>query len=135
MSTGEGLTVRRTERQEIALPCELSVAPAHAMRVNFTAKIASADSKIEATVVDASCGGLGVMCPAYFPKGALVELSFANRESSRNRAVESLFRVQRIVMADRSPRYLLGLAYADIDSESADRMAEYVASFDGASDA
>ncbi len=117
------------------MSCDLSIAPAHAMHVSLTAKAASANSTVEATVVDASDGGLGVMSPVYFPKGALVQLSFKNHMNSRDMAVESVFRVQRILMTDRRPGYLLGLAYADIDGESSRQMAHVVASLDGESDA
>jgi len=131
----QGLTVRGAKRLDIALPCEIAVAPAHETFVHLTAKAASANSRVQATVLDGSRGGLGVLSPVYFPKGALLQLWIRNRAQGGDITLETTLRVKRIVMTDRRPAYLLGLAYADCDAESAERMTQFVVSLEGEVDA
>lgn len=123
----EGLTVRHAKRHVIALPCELSVAPAHQKLVQFSPQSGSARGVISATLVDASAGGVGASSPLFVPRMTLV-LVRALLPSDRDTPIfEAVMRLQRVVMTDRTPTYLLGLAFEHHDVASVEHAQRFLA--------
>lgn len=112
----QGLTIRHTQREEIALPCVLEIASGHSPLVRLTGNAAATRGRIDATVIDASEGGLGVLSPVFLPKRALVRVRVRHPVAEdQPPLLEATLRVQRVVMTDRRPYYLIGFAYAQAD--------------------
>ena len=117
-----GLVVRQTERHRCDIPARLVIDPAHAERVVLTKSARAADGSVAATIIDCSLGGLGLRCKVFIPKGCRLIVVFSGDGSIGN-GMEGEFavRVQRIIMLDREPNYLIGTLHV---RDAADDSAE-----------
>jgi len=126
MASEPGLTVRHSQRHEVALPAELRIAPAHCGRVRFSPASGARGDRLSVTIVDISAGGLGLMSDVFLPRSALVEIRVADPKNPDGPPLlETTTRAQRVTMVDRRPGYLLGLAFVQRDealTESLDRV-------------
>jgi len=112
------------------------VAPAHSHLVRLTARAAAVRGRAEATLVDVSAGGLGVIAPVFLPKNALVHVRVRSPlDPEAEPLLESTLRVKRVVMTDRRPGYLLGLAYEAGDEASRRRAERFLRLFEEDADA
>jgi hypothetical protein len=72
---------------------------------------------VEGDLVDFGDGGVGVLCGVYFPKGCRLEAEFHGLDGRDKPALLSvMLLVQRVVMTDRRPAYLIGGAFVDPDA-------------------
>ena len=115
----QDFAIRRTQRHDLALPARFCVAPEHAGVVKFSAASGARDGWIDGGVVDVSSGGLGLVSPIFVPRRCLVTVRVRAEESDESPTIlEVAARVQRIVMTDRRPAYLLGTAYEGMTADT-----------------
>lgn len=134
-SDGQGLTVRHNRRHEIALACWCQVDSADESSVRLSPKVASTNGQIEATVIDASMGGLGVVSSVFFPKRTRLDVRIPHPVDDSIVALEATMRVQRVAMTDRRPGYLLGLSFVHEDEASSERVDRFLSMLEGSDDA
>lgn len=136
MRQDQGLKVRHARRHEVALACEVEVAPAHCHLLRLTARAAAVRGRAEGTLVDVSSGGLGVIAPVFLPKQTLVHVRVRSPiDTAAEPLLEATLRVKRVVMTDRRPGYLLGLAYEADDETSRVQADRFLAMFEEDADA
>jgi len=96
------------------------IAPVHAGLVRLSTGSGARDGWIDSGVVDLSSGGVGLITPVFVPRRCLITVRIRADDSPDGPAlVEVGARVQRIVMTDRRPAYLLGTAFEGMNAESA----------------
>lgn len=114
MNSKQGLIVRNAARYDVALRARFRVGPEHAGVVRFSQAAGSKDGWIEADVVDLSAHGVGLVSNVFVPRQCRLELRVLGQDTG-----ELLFTipcsVRRVVMTDRRPAYLLGLAFETTD--------------------
>lgn len=119
-----GLTVRRHERHQLALPGLVSVSsqPAPAIgagdfrggRLRFSPESGVKESGFPATVVDLGAGGLGFTSTHFLPRGALLRVRVLAEGGARSTTrLDVHVRVQRVTMIDRKPTYLFGVSFIE----------------------
>jgi hypothetical protein len=119
-----GLVVRQSERHRCDIPARLVIDPAHAERVVLTKSARAADGSVAATVIDCSLGGLGIKSKVFIPKGcrliAVIGGDGVGGAMSADIEGEFAVRVQRVIMLDREPNYLIGTLHVRDTAEDVD---------------
>ncbi|MEM1331457.1 MAG: hypothetical protein AAGG07_12950 [Planctomycetota bacterium] len=110
MGTPQDLNVRSTARHDIALPARVEIAPEHRSVVGLERSRLNQDGKLECMVVDAGVGGLGLLTEVFLPRRSLLIVRAYSIDEARE-VLEATVRVQRVVMTDRRPAYLIGTAF------------------------
>lgn len=124
MPSDFGLTVRRHERHQLALPGMVSVSlqPAPAIgvegfrggRLRFSPESGVNESGFPAKVVDLGAGGLGFTSPHFLPRGALLRVRVLSEGGTQGvNRLDVNVRVQRVTMIDRKPTYLFGVSFIE----------------------
>lgn len=116
MQPEKGLIVRRYERHELVLPAIVSVAPEHQSLVRFNSAVCERDGWIPATLTDISPGGLGLMTQVFLPRMSLIRVRVL-RGHDEAQVLDVKVRVQRVIMSDRRPAYLVGTAFVEVSEE------------------
>lgn len=120
MADGRDLIVRRTQRYDIVLPARFVVDDEHLDRVRYSGR--GRDGWIDADVMDFGAGGVGFMCEVFIPRKALLRirifppgsnLSDQPIDEEQIPLLEGTVRVQRVVMTDRRPGYLVGTSFTE----------------------
>lgn len=113
-----GLVVRHAERHRCDIPARLVIDPIHAEKVVLSKSARTADGGVPATVMDCSLGGLGLRSTVFFPKGCRLVVVCSHTPPNGDRfEAEFLVRVQRVVMLDRAPNYLIGVLHLRDDAD------------------
>ncbi|MBX3323751.1 MAG: PilZ domain-containing protein [Phycisphaeraceae bacterium] len=118
MHEESGLIVRRHARRDLVLPASISIAPEHQAMVRFSSNICERDGWVRATLTDFSPGGIGLMTHVYVPRMAVLRVrvrELADDEGSPILDIKA--RVQRVIMTDRRPAYLIGTSFVDVTDE------------------
>jgi len=116
----QDFAIRRSQRHDVAMAARFCVAPVHAPLVRLSAGSGARDGWIDAGVVDMSSGGVGLITPIFVPRRCLIVVRVrADEAPDAPTLAEVTARVQRIVMTDRRPAYLLGTAFEGLTAESA----------------
>ncbi len=116
----QDFAIRRSQRHDVAMAARFCIAPAHAALVRLSTGSGARDGWLEAGVVDVSNGGIGLVTSVFVPRRCLITLRIRGDESPDSPTLlECVARVQRIVMTDRRPAYLLGTAFEGLTAESA----------------
>lgn len=112
-----GLMVRKTARHEIVLPVRMRVSAVHAGIVRMSGSNAG-PLEAEAQLLDVSSSGAGVVSHIFIPRMTRIDLqlpmpgSWALEDVDQDDAAAMVpSRVLRVVMTDRRPAYLFGLAF------------------------
>lgn len=109
MADRKGLRMRRAERFELVLPVRMRIDDVHASKVRFGPKAGAKDGWIDGDVVDLGRGGIGLIVPHFVPRATVVRLCVSRPEQQGG---GELFTarcvVQRVMMTDRRPAYMLG---------------------------
>lgn len=128
MHEDSGLIVRRHERRDLVLPVSLSVAPEHQPMVRFAAGICERDGWIRGTLTDLSPGGLGMMTHVFLPRMSILRVRVRELSDDESSPVLDVkVRVQRVVMTDRRPAYLVGTSFVDVTEQQREVIARAVA--------
>lgn len=117
--TGDSLSVRQFERHRCNCPAQAWVAENSAAAV----RLAHA-GPVPIQVIDYGRGGLGLQGPVYFPPACRLRLEIALPEGG---PCPVRVRVQRVVMADFTPTYVLGTAFEEADEPTLERLARGLA--------
>lgn len=123
MASEQGLTVRHSQRHEVALEAEVRIASEHSGHVRLAPASGVRGDRLAVTIVDISAGGLGVMSNVFLPRACLVEIRAADPKNPHGPPMlETAARVQRVTMVDRRPGYLIGLAFVRRDDALEDAL-------------
>ena len=123
MPDGQDLIVRRTQRFDIVLPARFAVEDEHAGKLRFAV---GKDAWLHADLMDFSAGGVGFMCDVFLPRKALLRVrifpagshhSNEPMDEEERPMLEGTVRVQRVVMTDRRPGYLVGTSFTEPNQE------------------
>jgi hypothetical protein len=114
MPSPHELVVRRTQRHDVVLRGRFSVAPPHAHAVRLAKASGARDGVVEGDVVDLSGGGVGFLSPVFFPKRLLMDVQVLAPGAAAP-LLSCRGRVTRVLMTDRRPMYLVGLAFEEME--------------------
>ncbi len=115
----QDFAIRRSQRHDVAMAARFSIAPVHAPLVRLSTGSGARDGWLDAGVVDISSGGVGLITPVFVPRRCLILVRLrADDSPEAPTLVEVGARVQRIVMTDRRPAYLLGTAFEGMNAET-----------------
>jgi hypothetical protein len=112
---GTDLSVRRHERVLCDLGAMVTIAPESLGAVRPSRGATTAQGEVEARVVDASKGGLGLRTRVFLPGTALLIVRFTPPGVAAE--VRAKARVQRVAMLDRTPTYYIGTAFEGEDRQ------------------
>jgi hypothetical protein len=110
---GTDLSVRRHERVLCDLKALVTIAPESQAAVRLSRAATTAQGEVEASVVDASQGGLGLHTRVFLPGTSLLIVRFTRPGATDE--VRTKVRVQRVTMVDRTPTYYIGTAFEEED--------------------
>ncbi len=132
MSGHNGLSVRRSARHEVALTGRVRITAEHRSVVRFAPSSGARDGWIEVDVVDVGTGGVGLFSPIFLPRHADADLEIFGKGGAEDGVLLACrSRVQRVVMTDRRPAYLVGLAFVGHSPETVKKISDLLAVFDG----
>jgi len=131
LAENAGLIIRRNERHDLALPARFAVAPPHREMLRFASSVASRDGWVDCDLIDFSTGGLGVISDVFVPRMARLRIRVYRDEKREELVLEAPVRVQRAVMTDRRPAYLVGTAFEDLERETHGRVEKMLALLGG----
>lgn len=107
-----GLTVRRFERHELALPIQVSIDDSGPVSVKLS-RSSGAMGSFNALLSDLGQGGLGVESPHFLPRQTVLRVRLYADNSTGLPEFEASVRVMRNRMISREPRYALGCSFVD----------------------
>jgi len=126
MGDPTGLNVRRQVRHEMFLPAAIRVAKEHSTQVRLAPGVADEEGWVDASLVDFSLGGMGLIASAFFPMRCAVEVRVYSVDTLDQKVLLGVpGRIQRIVMTDGRPAYLLGISFQGDDPQRADALAQF----------
>lgn len=130
MDTNRGLIVRRTARHDLVLPVMLRIDADHAEIVRFGPRAGDHDGWLDADLMDIGLAGAGIVLANFLPRNTLVRLRVMSlNPDDRKVLLECSARVMRVVMTDRRPAYMLGLAFENFDESETDTVREFIDAF------
>ena len=103
-------SVRQYRRHACDVPARVAIDDAWCAAVKLSAGSGVEGGWLGARIVDVSQGGLSLKANVYLPPGVLVKVCAAR--AGGGAPVETLVRVQRVRMGDRTPTYLIGASFA-----------------------
>lgn len=125
------LTVRQNRRREIAVAAHIAIAKEHAEIVRLAPGATTRAGWFDATVVDASEGGLGFVSELFVPRGCLVQVDVRNPLNTDESLLVATMRIKRVLMIDRRPGYLVGGIFTDNNDDFQTRLSGFLAAIDG----
>jgi hypothetical protein len=125
------LTVRQNRRREIAIAAHIAVTKEHAEIVRLAPGAATRAGWFDATVVDASEGGLGFVSELFVPRGCMVKVDIRNPLNTDESLLVAGMRIKRVQMIDRRPGYLIGGVFESNTDDFHARLTGFLASIDG----
>jgi len=124
--SGQNVIVRRAQRHDVALPARIRVGDEHVPLVRLSAAAADRTGWVSVDVIDFSAGGLGLMSRVFVPRRTVLEIQIlpvapSDGDETQGGAervppeplLSARVRVQRVIMTDRRPAYLIGTSYAE----------------------
>jgi len=120
MADGRDLIVRRNQRYDLVLPARFVVDDMHLDHVRYSG--GGRDGWLDVDLMDFSAGGVGFMCDVFIPRKALLlvrifppgsNLSDQPIDEEQIPLLEGTVRVQRVIMTDRRPGYLVGTSFTE----------------------
>lgn len=118
------LTVRQHERVECDLLARVSLAAVHVPVVRLSRLAPSLGGAIPAHLVDVSRGGIGLKTLVYLPARCQIQVEFEAPVlgSATGVRMQVLATVRRVIMADRTPTYYLGVSFQQMTPELEQRV-------------
>ncbi|NUQ52872.1 MAG: PilZ domain-containing protein [Phycisphaerales bacterium] len=132
MRDPDQMLLRRTTRHAVSLRALISVSPVHRTMVRLSQALGGRDAWLPCDVIDFSGGGVGVITNCFFPRNCRVWIKVLAGEAESQKtllAVECT--VNRVVMTDRRPAYLLGLGWHEPTDSIRDKIAEVLDLLEG----
>ena len=135
MTSHSGLIFRKSARFDLSLPARIRVAEAHAGTVRFTAAAGARQGWLPVDLVDFSAGGLGFLCGVFVPRRCVLQIEVDGREGGQSGTLfQGICRVQRVVMTDRRPAYLVGASFEQPSQESEAEISRVLGMLEGDSE-
>ncbi|MGQ0627516.1 MAG: PilZ domain-containing protein [Phycisphaerales bacterium] len=124
--TDSTLVVRQHERHTCDVPARFSVDTAHHDRVTIAFQSTGMSTgDVPVRIIDCSAGGLGLRSPVYIPKTGRIRVQFELADGGP--PIDTILRVMRASMQDRTPSYYLGGAFTDDSPSTTAALARLVA--------
>ncbi len=108
--------VRRSVRHDVVMRARFSVHADYARGVVMNMNSGAREGWLDVDVVDFGAGGLGFMSPLFVPRRVLINLRVYGPGESGEMLLETAARVQRVMMTDRRPAYLVGVAFERVSA-------------------
>jgi hypothetical protein len=133
MATHSGIIFRKSARYDVSLPARVRVAEAHAGVVRFTAIAGVRQGWLPVDLVDFSSGGLGFLSSVFVPRRCILQIQIFGLEQgpAETALIDGVCRVQRVVMTDRRPAYLVGASFEQPSSELDQQITRVLEMFEG----
>jgi hypothetical protein len=125
VSESPPIIIRQSARYDIALRAHLAIAKPHASDVKFASAAGAKDGWIECDLIDISTGGVGLITRLFVPRRVLAKVRVFSDENCSSPVLECTCRIQRVIMTDRRPAYLLGTSFEGMtpaETESLERL-------------
>jgi hypothetical protein len=123
------LTIRRSERTDVAYFGLICIRDDAAAQVSIPPALGAGDGWFSIDIIDMSTQGLGAMSEIFIPRRAAASIRLFNSTDIGEPICEVNAVVQRIIMTDRRPAYLLGLAFQDPDPQVLSTISTLTAAF------
>ena len=107
-----GLTVRRFERHELALPISVTIEEQSPVAVKLS-RSSGAMGSFNASLSALGQGGLGIESPHFLPRQTVITVRLYADSAAGLPEFETTVRVMRTRMSSREPRYALGCSFVD----------------------
>jgi len=112
MREPDQMLLRRTTRHAVSLRALVSVSPVHRPKVRLSQALGGRDAWLPCDVIDFSGGGIGIITSCFFPRNCRVWIKvLAGDAESQKTLLAVECTVNRVVMTDRRPAYLVGLGW------------------------
>lgn len=113
------MIVRRSARHEIVLPLRFRLAETDRRVFRHSPTALTPDGWVEGCLVDFSADGLGLVSEVFTPRRSTIDIRVfglgSNAEVDEPVLALSV-KVQRVVMVDRRPGYLIGAAFSGLSA-------------------
>lgn len=112
------LIVRRSARYDIALRAKVAPTQIHSAAVRLASSVSPRGGIVDVDLLDFSGGGVGFLSMVFFPRKSCLRLVIQGFHEGEPDLLDAVVRVQRIVMSDRRPAYIVGTSFESL-SEAA----------------
>ncbi|GMV27441.1 MAG: hypothetical protein AMXMBFR58_34720 [Phycisphaerae bacterium] len=128
------LIVRRTARYDIALRAKAGPTQLHAAAIRLSATVAARNGLVDVDVLDFSGGGVGLLSMVFFPRRSCLRLVVQGFVDGEPDLLDAVVRVQRVVMSDRRPAYIIGTSFESLSTAAQAQVDQLLARLEGGSD-
>lgn len=127
MTTQSELRYRGHERFDVVLPARIRVEASSRASVRLSKAFGGPDAWTDADVHDISRHGLGIASTLFAPRKTTLDIEiFGLAGSGSGPILSASARVQRVVMTDRRPAYLLGVTFESMAPEQLERLESFL---------
>lgn len=118
MGRESALTIRRSERTDVSYLGVLSIRESDSPQVSVLQALGTGDGWLPVDIIDMSPQGLGAISEIFIPRRTAVNVRLFNTADVSEPFCELSAIVQRVIMTDRRPAYLLGIVFHEPDAET-----------------
>jgi hypothetical protein len=118
MSSDFELVVRRTTRHDVSLRARVVPTQGHSAAIRLAQSVVPRGGMVEVDVIDFSGGGIGFFSTVFFPRRTCLRLVIPGMREGESELLDAVVRVQRVVMSDRRPAYLIGTCFESLNETS-----------------
>lgn len=130
MTGDSDLIVRRSARHDISLNARAAPTQMHASAVRLAGS-ASRGGFVDVDVLDFSGGGVGFLSMVFFPRKTCLRLIVRGLKEGDPDLLDAVVRVQRVVMSDRRPAYIVGTSFESPSQAARAQVESLLARLDG----
>lgn len=132
MEGSSEVLVRRSARHDVAFRGRVCVAPDHASVVRLSAASTARSGWVDVDILDFSAGGIGFLSLAFFPRRCQLRILVTRTDDPAELPMlDVLVRVQRVIMTDRRPAYLIGTAFDCPDQRALEQIDRLLCRLEG----
>lgn len=124
------LIVRRSARHDISVNARAAPTQQYASAVRLAAS-ASRGGFVDVDVMDFSGGGVGMLSMVFFPRKTCLRLIVKGLREGEPDLLDAVVRVQRVVMSDRRPAYIIGTSFESPSQAAQAQVDALLARLDG----
>ena len=130
MTDERGLIVRGTARHDLVLPVTLRIDAEHGDMVRFGPRAGDRDGWVDADLMDIGLAGAGVLGQNFLPRGTRIRMRIQSLDRENPQVLlECSARVMRVIMTDRRPGYMLGLAFEGLAPSDTEQINKFIEQF------
>ncbi|HLO40609.1 MAG TPA: hypothetical protein VK176_06265 [Phycisphaerales bacterium] len=131
MSNDFELVVRRTTRHDVSLRARVVPTQGHAAAIRLAQSVVPRGGMVEVDLLDFSGGGVGLMSMVFFPRRTCLRLVIQGLREGEPELLDAVVRVQRVVMSDRRPAYMIGTSFESLNETSSAQVEAILDRLDG----